>query len=66
MQLNEQVSLRLRKQVRFLKLTLGVEEVFSKSLIGLTPKKTKVGERVYKGEILTTGALDIMEYKNIV
>ena len=47
-------------------ITLGVEEVFSKSLIGLTPKKTKVGERVYKGEILTTGALDIMEYKNIV
>ena len=60
MHLNEQVSLRLRKQVRFLRL------MKIKSLIGLTPKKTKVGERVYKGEILTTGALDIMEYKNIV
>jgi hypothetical protein len=33
---------------------LGVEEVFSKSLVGLAPKKTRAGERVYKGEILTT------------
>lgn len=47
-------------------ITIGVEEIFTKSLVGLTPKKTKVGARVYKGEILTTGALDVMEYKNIV
>lgn len=29
-------------------ITLGVEEIFTKSLVGLNPKKTKVGERVYK------------------
>lgn len=47
-------------------IVLGVEEVFSKSLVGLSPKKTRAGERVYKGEILTTWALDVMEYKKIV
>ena len=47
-------------------IVLGVEEVFSKSLVGLAPKKTRAGERVYKGEILTTWALDVMEYKKIV
>ena len=45
---------------------LGVQEVFSKSLFGLLPKKNKSGESVLKGEILTTGALNIMEYKQIV
>lgn len=47
-------------------IVLGVQEVYTKSLVGLAPKKTKVGDKVYKGEILTTGALDVMEYKNIV
>jgi DNA-directed RNA polymerase subunit beta' len=45
---------------------LGVEEVFTKSLYGLLPRKNKSGEQVLKGEILTTGALNIMEYKSIV
>ena len=40
-------------------IVLGVQEVYTKSLVGLAPK-------VYKGEILTTGALDVMEYKKIV
>jgi hypothetical protein len=30
------------------------------------PKKTKSGEKVYAGEILTAGAVDIQEYKGIV
>lgn len=47
-------------------ITIGVEEIFTKSLVGLAPKKTKVGAKVYKGEILTSGALDVMEYKAIV
>lgn len=47
-------------------IVLGVQEVYTKSLVGLAPRKTKPGERVYKGEILTTGALDVMEYKQIV
>lgn len=47
-------------------IILGVQEVYSKSLVGLSPRKTKVGEKVYKGEILTSGALNIMEYKQIV
>ncbi|MDR0860986.1 MAG: hypothetical protein LBO09_08745 [Candidatus Peribacteria bacterium] len=45
---------------------LGVEEVFTKPLYGLLPKKNKSGETVIKGEILTTGALNIMDYKAIV
>ncbi len=47
-------------------IVLGVQEVYTKSLVGLAPKKTKIGDKVYKGEILTTGALDVMEYKKIV
>ena len=47
-------------------IVLGVQEVYTKSLVGLAPRKTKVGDKVYKGEILTTGALDVMEYKKIV
>ena len=47
-------------------IVLWVQEVFSKSLVWLSPKKTRAGERVYKGEILTTWALDVMEYKKIV
>jgi DNA-directed RNA polymerase subunit beta' len=45
---------------------LGVEEMYTKPLFGLLPKKNKSGEKVFKGEILTTGALNIMEYKAIV
>ena len=47
-------------------IVLGVQEVYTKSLFGIPPKKIKVGDKVYKGEILTTGALDVMEYKKIV
>ncbi len=47
-------------------IVLVVQEVYTKSLVGLAPKKTKIGDKVYKGEILTTGALDVMEYKKIV
>ena len=47
-------------------IILGVQEVYTRPLYGLLPKKTKSGEQVLKGEILTTGALDIMNYKAIV
>lgn len=47
-------------------IVLWIQEVFSRSLTGLTAKKTKDWEKVYKWEILTNWALDIMEYKNIV
>jgi hypothetical protein len=29
-------------------IVLGVQEVFAKSLVGLSPKKTRAGEKVYK------------------
>lgn len=45
---------------------LGVEEVFTRPLFGLLPRKNRSGEQVFKGEILTTGALNIMDYKAIV
>ncbi|MFZ2150693.1 MAG: DNA-directed RNA polymerase subunit beta' [Candidatus Absconditicoccaceae bacterium] len=47
-------------------IVIGIQDIFSRPLTGLTAKKTKDGEKVYKGEVLTNGALDIMEYKNIV
>ncbi|GHW02823.1 DNA-directed RNA polymerase subunit beta' [candidate division SR1 bacterium] len=47
-------------------IILGVQENFSKSLFGLLPKKNRPGEKVIKGEILTTGALNITEYKAIM
>ncbi|MDR2415379.1 MAG: hypothetical protein LBD75_01915 [Candidatus Peribacteria bacterium] len=47
-------------------IILGIEEVYTKPLFGLLPRKNKSGEKVLKGEILTTGALNIMEYKAIV
>ncbi|MCF7835347.1 DNA-directed RNA polymerase subunit beta' [Candidatus Gracilibacteria bacterium] len=47
-------------------IVLGVQEIFTRPLTGLTPKKNKDGQKIYKGEILTNGALDIMEYKQIV
>ncbi|NOZ43723.1 MAG: hypothetical protein GXP45_00860 [bacterium] len=45
---------------------LGIQEVYSKNLTGLAPLKTADGIKVYKGEVLTNGALDIREYKNVV
>lgn len=47
-------------------IVIGTQETFSRPLTGLTPKKNKDWEKVYKWEVLTNGALDIMEYKNIV
>ena len=47
-------------------IVLWVQEVYTKSLVWLAPKKTKSGDKVYKWEILTTWALDVMEYKKIV
>ncbi len=47
-------------------IVIWVQDIFSRQLTGLTPKKTKDWEKVYKGEVLTNWALDIMEYKNIV
>jgi DNA-directed RNA polymerase subunit beta' len=47
-------------------IILGVQEVYTKPLYGLLPRKNKSGELVVKGEVLTTGALNIMDYKAIV
>ena len=46
-------------------IVLGIQEEYIKSLTGLNLIK-KDGEEVFKGEILTTWALSIKEYKNIV
>lgn len=46
-------------------MVLGIQEEYVKSITGLNPIK-KDGEEVFKGEILTTGALSIKEYKDIV
>ncbi|MEI7919090.1 MAG: hypothetical protein WCH65_02510 [bacterium] len=46
-------------------VVLGIQEEYVKSVTGLNAIK-KDGEEVFKGEILTTGALSIKEYKNIV
>lgn len=48
------------------RIVIGIQEMFTKPLFGLIPHKNKNGEEVFKGEILTTGALDIREYKDIV
>ena len=47
-------------------IIIGVIQTVSHKLFWLLPKKTKSGERVYAGEILTAGAVDIQEYKGIV
>lgn len=47
-------------------IVLWVQETYTRSLTGLLPRKNKDGEKVYKGEVLTSGALDIKEYKDIV
>ena len=46
-------------------IILGIQEEYIKSLTGLNAVK-KDGEEVFKGEILTTWALSIKEYKNVV
>jgi hypothetical protein len=48
------------------RIVIGLQETITKPLYGLTPIKTKTDEEVFKGEILTNGALDIKEYKDIV
>lgn len=48
------------------RIVLGLQETFTKPLFGLNAYKSKNGEEVFKGEILTNGALDIKEYKDIV
>lgn len=47
-------------------IILGVVQQVSHKLFGLLPKKNKSGEKVYAWEILTTGAVDVQEYKKIV
>jgi len=48
-------------------IVIGVQEVVSKPLTGISVlKKFKKWHKVYKGEILTTGALDIREYQKTV
>jgi len=42
-----------------------VKQEYKRVLAGLSPLKN-TGTPVYKGEILTTGALDIKEFKNII
>lgn len=48
------------------RIVLWVQEVYSKNITGLAPLITTSGTKVYKGEVLTTGALDIREFKNVV
>jgi len=46
-------------------IVLGVQQEYVKAITGLNPIK-KDGEEVFKGEVLTTWALSIKEYKDIV
>ena len=47
-------------------IVLGVKQEFKRGLTGLSPLKNTPSAQVYKGEVLTTGALDIKELKSIV
>ncbi|HKL44596.1 MAG TPA: DNA-directed RNA polymerase subunit beta' [Candidatus Absconditabacterales bacterium] len=47
-------------------IILGTKDVVKKSYKGLAPLGIKEGDSVFKGQILTAGALDISEYKDIV
>ncbi len=48
-------------------IVLGLQETVEKSLSGVaTFKNIEEGTEVFKGQILTTGAIDIEEYKDIV
>jgi len=71
MQAKEKVRLKVKEEGKVLeihkdRIVIGIQEIFTKALIGLSPLKMKDGEQVYKGEVLTTGSLDIKEYKDIV
>ncbi|HRX63785.1 MAG TPA: DNA-directed RNA polymerase subunit beta' [Candidatus Absconditabacterales bacterium] len=47
-------------------IVFGIKEVSKKSYKGLSIRGIKEGDHVYKGQILTNGAIDISEYKDIV
>ncbi len=47
-------------------VVIGVTHEYTKPLNNLNPLKSQEGETVYKGEVLTSGSLDIREYKKIV
>lgn len=47
-------------------IVLGLQDSVTKILTGLHPRKNENGQKVYKGEVLTSGSLDIREYMDIV
>ena len=47
-------------------IVLGKQEVHSTLMTGISPLKNEPGQYVYKGEVLTTWAINIKEYKDIV
>lgn|GEM_PF-7016562 len=47
-------------------IVIGLQDSVTKILTGLHPRKTENGQKVYKGEVLTSGSLDIKEYMDIV
>ena len=47
-------------------IIFGYKNTYEKKLYGLLPKKHASWDKVMKGEILTNGALDVSEYKDIV
>lgn len=47
-------------------IVLGLQDSVTKILTGLNPRKNENGQKVYKGEVLTSGSLDIREYMDIV
>jgi DNA-directed RNA polymerase subunit beta' len=47
-------------------IVLGLQDSVTKILTGLAPRKTENWQKVYKGEVLTSGSLDVREYMDIV
>jgi len=47
-------------------IVLGLQDSVTKILTWLSPRKTETGQKVYKGEVLTSGSLDVREYMDIV
>lgn len=47
-------------------IVFGTKKLVEYSLIGLNPLGIDEGDEVFKGQILTTGAVDIKEYQDIV
>jgi len=47
-------------------IVFGIKETVKKNIMWLTPLKTKRWEKILKWEILTTGAVNIQEYKDLV